>query len=315
MRVLVTGGAGFIGSHVADLLLAQGHQVAIVDDLSTGHRENVPAGAAFYECDIRDERLAAIFDDVGPEAVCHLAAQMSVRISLERPRHDAAVNVEGSVHLLECAVRSGKPKIIYASTGGAIYGEPRELPCDEGHPIVPLSHYGISKHTVEHYLELYAGLYDLDYTALRLPNVYGPRQDPAGEAGVVAIFAGQMLRGEPIAIFGDGTQERDFVHVSDVARGFAAALTSGSRTSVNLGSGVGTNVLQIRHELVKLVDAPVVTEFRPYRSGEVYRIFLTGDLARQTLGWEPRTALADGLRDTLEWVRAQETVAAPVAGD
>jgi UDP-glucose 4-epimerase len=309
MRVIVTGGAGFIGSHVAERLLAAGHDVGIIDDLSTGHRSNLPEAATFYECDIRDERIAGIFAEFQPEAVCHLAAQMSVRVSVEEPRRDASINVEGAVNLLEAAISTSQPKVIYASTGGAMYGEPRWLPCDEQHPVVPLSQYGISKHTVEHYLELYSGLYGLDYTALRLPNVYGPRQDPHGEAGVVSIFAGQMLAGSTITIFGDGAQERDFVYVSDVARGFEIALTRGSRMSINLGSGRGTSVLEIRDELAGLIGRPIETIFQPSRPGEVYRIFLTGDLAANRLGWRPEVNLGAGLSQTLEWVRESAVVA------
>jgi UDP-glucose 4-epimerase len=310
MRVVVTGGAGFIGSHVTERLLGAGHDVFVVDDLSTGHRSNVADAATFYETDIRDDRLATIFADVQPEAVCHLAAQMSVRISIDEPRRDAAINVEGTINLLEAAIATSRPKIIYASTGGAIYGEPQYLPCDEQHPIVPMSHYGISKHTVEHYLELYASLYDLDYTALRLPNVYGPRQDPNGEAGVVSIFAGLMLAGSPISIFGDGRQERDFVFVSDVARAFEAALTQGPRMSINLGSGRGTSVLEIRDELETLLGRRAETIFQPARAGEVYRIFLTGERANANLDWRPEMTLASGLSQTLEWVRETSEVTA-----
>ncbi|HUG16689.1 MAG TPA: NAD-dependent epimerase/dehydratase family protein, partial [Thermomicrobiales bacterium] len=270
MKVLITGGAGFIGSHVADHMLAEGHEVVIVDDLSTGRRSNVPETATLYECDIRDEQLADIIAETRPDVVCHLAAQMSVRVSLTAPRYDASVNVEGSVHVLECAVANDVRKIIYASTGGAIYGEPRYLPCDEDHPIVPLSHYGISKHTVEHYLELYAGLYGLNYTALRFPNVYGPRQDPDGEAGVVAIFAGRMLDGLPVTIYGDGAQQRDFVYVGDVARAHIAALDHGSGQAINLGSGSGTSVLDIYQTLADLLAYELPAAFAPARPGEVY---------------------------------------------
>lgn len=303
MKVLITGGAGFIGSHVADLMLAQGHEVVIVDDLSTGHRRNVPQSATFHQCDIRDERLSDILANERPEVICHLAAQMSVRVSLAAPRYDASVNVEGSVHLLECAVASGVRKIIYASTGGAIYGEPRYLPCDEQHPIAPLSHYGISKHTVEHYLELYASLYGLDFTALRFPNVYGPRQDPDGEAGVVAIFAGRMLDGLPVTIFGDGAQQRDFVYVGDVARAHLAALDAGSRQAINLGAGVGTSVLDIYQTLAGLITSTSSVTFAPARSGEVYRIYLTGNHAWQTLGWRPEVKLLDGLMMTIDAIQ------------
>lgn len=317
MRILVTGGAGFIGSHVATLLLENGHDVAIVDDLSTGHEENVPAGAKFYRCDICDDRLEAIFAEFRPEVVSHHAAQMSVRVSIQQPRHDAEVNVGGSVHLLECAVKAGTRKVIYASTGGAVYGEPRYLPCDEGHPVSPLCHYGISKHTVEHYLELYAHLYGLDYTALRYPNVYGPRQDPEGEAGVVAIFARRMLRDLPVSIYGDGQQERDFIAVSDVARATLAALDRGSREIINLGSATGCSVRTIFEHLAGITSYSRSAEYHPARLGEVYRIYLSGDRARELLGWSPRIPLREGLRETVDWVRQrlaeEERTSAPVA--
>ena len=306
MRILVTGGAGFIGSHVAEHLLGAGHEVAVLDDLSTGHRANVPAGAAFYDCDIRDERLAAILGEFRPEVISHHAAQMSVRVSVQRPRLDASINVEGSVHLLECAVKARVRKVIYASTGGAVYGEPAYLPCDEGHPVAPLCQYGISKHTVEHYLALYAHLYGLDYTVLRYPNVYGPRQDPEGEAGVVAIFARRMLAARPVTIYGDGTQERDFVHVGDVARATLAALERGDRALVNLGSGSGTSVQAIFDALVQITGYERSAEHGPQRLGEVYRIYLTGERARELLEWSPQVSLEAGLRETVAWVRANE---------
>lgn len=305
MRILVTGGAGFIGSHVATLLLASGHEVAVLDDLSTGHRANIPAGATFYECDIRDPRLAAIFAEFRPEVVSHHAAQMSVRVSVQQPRLDASVNVEGSVHLLECAVKAGTRKVIYASTGGAVYGEPRYLPCDEQHPVAPLCQYGISKHTVEHYLELYAHLYDLDYTVLRYPNVFGPRQDPEGEAGVVAIFARRMLRDLPVTIYGDGLQERDFVAVGDVARATLAALGRGSRAIINLGSGVGTNVQTIFDLLAGITGYARSADYQPARLGEVSRIYLTGERADELLGWAPAISLQEGLLESVRWIDQQ----------
>jgi UDP-glucose 4-epimerase len=308
MRILVTGGAGFIGSHVAALLLSAGHEVAIVDDLSTGHPENIPSGAHFYACDICDDRLESVFADFRPEVISHHAAQMSVRVSIQQPRHDAAVNVGGSVHLLECAIKAGTRKVIYASTGGAVYGEPRYLPCDEDHPVSPLCHYGISKHTVEHYLELYSHLYGLDYTVLRYPNVYGPRQDPEGEAGVVAIFARSMLRNLPVTIYGDGRQERDFVAVADVARATLAALDGGSRTIINIGSGTGTSVREIFNHLAGIIGYTRRPEFGPARLGEVYRIYLSGEHARDLLGWAPSVALGEGLAETVDWVRRQQAL-------
>lgn len=305
MRILVTGGAGFIGSHVAALLLEEGHEVAVLDNLSTGHRTNVPAGAHFYSGDIQEEGLASILADFRPEVVSHHAAQMSVRVSIQRPQFDAAVNVGGSVRLLECALKVGVRKIIYASTGGAVYGEPRYLPCDEAHPIAPLCHYGISKHTVEHYLELYSHLYGLDYTALRYPNVYGPRQDPEGEAGVIAIFSRQMLRDQPVTIYGDGCQERDFISVADVARATLAALDRGERSIINIGSGIGTSVRMIFDHLAQLTGYTRPADFQPARLGEVNRIYLSGDRARQLLGWTPTIPLREGLAETVAWVDEQ----------
>lgn len=314
MRILVTGGAGFIGSHVAERLLNEGHEVAVLDDLSTGHRENVPAAARFFECDIRDARLAEVFSDFRPEVVCHHAAQMSVRISIREPHRDADINIQGTINLLETALASGTRKIIYASTGGALYGEPIYLPCDEQHPVVPLCHYGISKHTVEHYLELYRYLYGLDYTVLRYPNVYGPRQDPEGEAGVVAIFIGRMLSGLPVTIFGDGEQQRDFVYVGDVAEANSLALEHGSGEIVNLGSNQGTSVNEIFAALATQTGYELSPVFEPARPGEVYRIYLTGERARAVLGWQVTVGLDEGLRRTVRSIVEQPAppAAAPV---
>lgn len=303
MRVLVTGGAGFIGSHVAAQCRDAGHDVAVLDDLSTGKRSNIPGGVHFYECDIRDPELEAAIRDFTPDVISHHAAQMSVRVSIRHPRRDASINVEGSINLLDIAAAAGVRKVIYASTGGAMYGEPRYLPCDEDHPIAPLSHYGISKHTVEHYLELYAQLYDLDFTVLRYPNVYGPRQDPEGEAGVIAIFIGQMLQGKPVTIYGDGKQERDFVYVGDVARSNVLALERGSRSLINLGSGRGTSVNEIFDVLARTIGYQREAQYAPQRTGEVYRIYLTGDRARQLLDWEPHHSFQDGLNLTVAWTR------------
>ena len=306
MRILVTGGAGFIGSHIATQLLAAGHEVAILDDFSTGHRENIPAGAICYECDLRELRLDAILAEFQPEVISHHAAQMSVRVSIQRPRFDAAVNVEGGINLLECALRAGTRKILYASTGGAVYGEPRVLPCDEEHPIAPLCHYGVSKYTFEQYLALYGRLYGLDHTILRYPNVYGPRQDPEGEAGVVAIFARRMLHGLPVTIYGDGQQERDFIFVGDVARATLAALTAAPGATINLGSGIGTSVRTIFDTLAELTGYTTKAQFGASRLGEVQRIYLTGERASALLGWVPTVTLRAGLAATVDWIRAQE---------
>ncbi|MDO8690820.1 MAG: NAD-dependent epimerase/dehydratase family protein, partial [Dehalococcoidia bacterium] len=216
MKVLVTGGAGFIGSHVVDGLIAQGHRVVVVDNLSTGSRDNLNPQAFFYEVDIRSPQLVEVFAQERPDLVDHHAAQMSVNRSVQNPREDAEINVLGSLNVIECCRNFGVKKVVYISTGGAMYGEPQYLPCDEAHPINPLSPYGVTKHNAEHYLFTYRHLYGLNYTVLRYPNVYGPRQDPLGEAGVVAIFTGKMLEGQQAVINGSGEQERDFVYVADL---------------------------------------------------------------------------------------------------
>jgi len=254
MKILVTGGAGFIGSHIVDAYLSAGHKVSVVDDLSSGSRHNLPEGVPLYEVDIRGGELAEVFEAVRPEVVNHQAARANVRESFEKPLLYADVNVLGSVNVLECCRRYRVRKIIYASTGGAVYGEPQELPVSEGHPINPLDPYGASKHHVEHYLHLYNINFGICFTALRYPNVYGPRQDPFGEAGVVAIFTGQMLDGRQPIINGTGEQQRDFVHVSDVARASLSALEKGDNEILNIGSGTGTSVNTIYKTLAELIQ-------------------------------------------------------------
>jgi UDP-glucose 4-epimerase len=314
VKILVTGGAGFIASHVVDAYIADGHEVAIVDDLSTGHRENLHPRARFYEMDIRDPALADVFAAERPEIVNHHGAQMSVRVSVDEPLRDASINVIGSLNLFECARQAGVRKVIYISTGGAAYGEPRYLPCDEGHPVDPLCPYGISKHTPEHYLALYERLYHLDYTVLRYPNVYGPRQDPHGEAGVVAIFAGKMLRGEPVVINGTGEQERDFVAIGDIAAANLAALWHGDGEIINLGSGRGTSVNEIFAALAAITGYDQSPLFGPEKSGEVFKIYLTGDKARLLLHWQPTVSLAEGLARTVASLHAAvpERIAEPI---
>lgn len=299
MRILVTGGAGFIASHVVDAYIAAGHDVAIVDDLSTGHRANLNPMARFYEMDIRDPALAGVFERERPEVVNHHGAQMSVRVSVDEPLRDASINILGTLNLLECARGVETRKIIYISTGGAAYGEPRYLPCDEDHPIDPLCPYGISKHTPEHYLALYHRLYGMDFTVLRYPNVYGPRQDPYGEAGVIAIFAGQMLRGERVVINGTGEQERDFVSVRDITTANLAALSLGGGQIINLGSGRGTSVNEIFFALAEIIDYRQPPLFGPAKSGEVFKIYLTGGKAHNLLRWTPTISLDAGLAETV----------------
>lgn len=304
MKVLVTGGAGFIGSHVVDAALAAGHSVAVVDDLSTGKQSNADTRARFYLADIRDpDALAEVFDEEQPEAVLHQAARANVRESMEKPALYADVNVLGSINLLEQARRTGVKRFVYASTGGAAYGEASSLPVKEDHPINPLDPYGASKHAVEHYLYLYYQNYKLSYTVLRYPNVYGPRQDPLGEAGVIAIFTGKMLRGERPTINGTGEQERDFVYVGDVARANLLAMNDDKSEIYNIGSGVGTNINTIYKELQDLIKLTSDAPHGPPKLGEVYKIYLDASRAKQELGWEPQVSLADGLRKTVDYFR------------
>ncbi|HUV29189.1 MAG TPA: NAD-dependent epimerase/dehydratase family protein [Anaerolineales bacterium] len=307
MKILVTGGAGFIGSHVVDTFIANGHEVVVVDDLSTGRRSNLNPAATFYQVDIRSPELAEVFEKEKPQIVDHHAAQMDVRRSVDDPLFDADVNVLGSIKLIELARQHAVERVIYISTGGAVYGEPEYLPCDEAHPINPICPYGASKHTVEHYLYMYHELYDLDYVVLRYPNVYGPRQDPHGEAGVVAIFTGLMLKGDQIVINGDGEQERDFVYVADCARANLLALTTEKcNTIFNLGEGKGTTVNEVYEELKKITAYPLSAVHGPAKVGETRRIYLEANKAAQELDWQPSIGLRAGLTETVEYFKEAE---------
>jgi UDP-glucose 4-epimerase len=304
VRILVTGGAGFIGSNVADRFLELGHEVAVFDDLSTGFREFLDPRVTFYRGDLADagavERCVA---DFRPELVDHHAAQIDVRKSVCDPLWDARVNILGSIALLQACTRHGVRKIVYASTGGALYGEGRELPATEDHAVNPESPYGTSKHTVEHYLYMWRLLHGLDYTVLRYPNVYGPRQNPHGEAGVNAIFIGLMLEGKPPRIFGDGTAVRDYLFVTDVVDANVLALTKGSGEKFNLGTGVGTSVNDIVHRLQDIIGFRGAAIYDAPRPGEIQRIYLDASRARHVLGWEARVEFTDGLQRTVEWTR------------
>jgi len=307
MKVLVTGGAGFIASHVVDLLITQGHEVVVVDNLSTGRRANINPAARLYPMDIRDPRLAEVFEQERPDAVDHHAAQIDVRRSVADPRFDADVNVCGSLNVLECARRFGVQKFVYISTGGAVYGEPEYLPVDEKHPINPICPYGASKHTVEHYLFMYQYNYGLNYVVLRYPNVYGPRQDPHGEAGVVAIFTGLMRAHKPVTINGDGEQARDFTHVSDCAQANLLALENARANGIyNVGSGQPTTVNQIFKALQQITHYPLMPNYGPAKVGETRRIYLNAQRLQTELGWRTNFDLYTGLADTVDYFKTKE---------
>ncbi|MCC7163865.1 MAG: NAD-dependent epimerase/dehydratase family protein [Anaerolineae bacterium] len=304
MRILVTGGAGFIGSNIADALVAQGHEVAALDDLSTGREKNVSPGIKLYRVDICDnDAVGRAFDDFKPEIISHQAAKADVRESLQKPQLYAQVNIIGSLNVLEQARRVGTRKVIYAGTGGATYGEPKYLPVREDHSINPLDPYGASKHHVEHYLFLYNYNYGLKYTVLRYPNVYGPRQNPFGEAGVIAIFTYKMLKGETPTINGKGDKERDFCYVGDVARANVLALDAGDNEIYNIGSGVGTNINTVYEKLQQATDFHKPANYSPDKPGEVYKIFLDATKAGKELGWKANVGLDQGLRLTVESLR------------
>jgi len=307
MRILVTGGAGFIGSNLVDALLARGDEVTVVDDLSTGRRENLEqalaGGAALVEADIRDrEALEGIAREHGPEVVFHLAAQIDVRKSIADPAWDASINVGGTANVLEAARAAGCGRLVFSSTGGAIYGEGegQELPLAEDAPLAPEAPYGQSKFAGEGYLSLYERLYGLSSVPLRLGNVYGPRQDPLGEAGVVAIFCGRLREDGRPTVFGDGKQTRDYIYVGDVVAAMLAAAGSDATGPFNVGTGIETDVLELVRQLAELGGAESFEpEFAPPRSGEVQRISIDPARAQRELGWKAEMDLAEGLRLTL----------------
>ena len=312
-RVLVTGGAGFIGSHVADAYLQRGARVWIADDLSTGKRPNVPAGAEFVHIDIRDQRLRDVFADAkGFDIVSHHAAQIDVRVSVANPRHDAAINVDGFLNVVECAVAAGCGRFIFVSSGGVIYGEPEQLPTPEQLPKRPLSPYGVTKLVGEHYLHYYANVRGLEYAALRYSNVFGPRQDPHGEAGVVAIFSTRIGRGEPLTIFGDGEQTRDYVFVADVVNanllvGEAQLPPSDTLDArgFNVGTGAATSVNELARTLMRAAGREVGVNYAPARPGELQHSCLDATRLRG-LGWAPTGSLQDNLGTTYRYINQQE---------
>ncbi|MGD0962728.1 MAG: NAD-dependent epimerase/dehydratase family protein [Candidatus Acidiferrales bacterium] len=300
MKILVTGGAGFIASHVADAYAKLGHEVVVVDDLSRGSRDNVPPDRRLYVADIQDRStIENIFVKEKPDVINHHAAQMDVRRGVREPIFDASVNILGSLNLIELAVANGVKRFIYAATAGAGYGEPKQMPVPEDYPINPITPYGVSKHTVEHYLFTFHDLYGLEYVALRYGNVYGPRQSPQGEAGVFAVFSEQMLGGVEPVIYGDGTKIRDYVYISDVAAANVAALDRGTCEIFNISSGAPTTDLDVFLEVRKCLAKPEITcRHVPKRAGEIDRICLDVTKAKRLLEWQPKVNLEEGARLT-----------------
>ena len=302
MKILVTGGAGFIGSNVADAFIDAGHQVAIVDNLTTGKKGNLNAKAEFFPVDIRDARLFEVLNDFAPDAIAHLAAQIDVRKSVSDPVFNAEVNELGTLNLLNAAVQNKVGQIIFSSTGGAIYGEVLEpAGAGEDHPQEPISPYAITKRSVEMYLHAYWKLYGLKYTVLRYGNVYGPRQDPLGEAGVIAIFCGKMRSGEAPTIYGDGRQLRDYVYVADVAKANLLALGKAEGEIMNIGVGEGTSVNELFSILRELLKFRPPAVYAPPRAGELFRSVLNCGRAKKVLGWQAEVGIKEGLRRTLDW--------------
>jgi UDP-glucose 4-epimerase len=305
VRILVTGGAGFIGSHVVDAYLAAGHEVAILDNFSTGQAGNVNPAAAVHRVDLRDQpQVEQTVSEFRPEVVNHHAAQSEVPKSVADPAFDAQVNIVGALNLLKACAGHGVRKVIFSSTGGALYGEPDVVPADEDHPVRPLSPYGTSKFAFEQYLGMFRRTFGVDSTVLRYANIYGPRQDFYAEEGrVIAIFASRMLEGKPVTIDGTGEQSRDMLHVGDVATANLAALERGSAGTFHVSTGIPVSVNDLFRKLAVLTDYRLEANYGPARKGDVYRIALDNTRAREHLGWEPRVSLEEGLSLTVDYFR------------
>jgi len=301
MRILVTGGAGFIGSHIVDALIIKGNEVAVVDNLSTGKEENINPEARFFHVDLTDfEALESVFVETKPEVVFHTAAQIDVRKSVEDPSFDAEINVVGSVNLFSLCVRYGVKRVIFSSTGGALYGEPPTIPADENTPIEPLSAYGVAKFAVEQYLNYFKRLYGLEAVILRYGNVYGPRQDPLGEAGVIAIFLGRILSNASPVIYGDGRQTRDYIYIEDIVKANLLSI-EGLEDIYNIGTGIETLVNDLIRAFSKILNREIKPIYVSPRKGEVQRIALDTSKAKSKLGFMAQFSLEEGIRSTIKW--------------
>lgn len=304
MRVIVTGGAGFIGSHLCDAFRVRGDEVTVIDDLSHGHASRLPEGVDLYQQSVLDEsRLSALVAQIRPELICHLAAQVDVRVSVASPHADAEANVIGTVNLLEAA-RGVDARILFSSTGGAIYGADAPVPSPESTPPAPTSPYGVAKYCAEQYITLYNRLYGASHSILRFANVYGPRQGSSGEAGVVSVFCANSIRGMPLTVFGDGRQTRDFVYVNDCITAFLAAADYGKAGIWNIGTGTQVSVLELVDLVTRLTCNHSEPVFAPARKGELVRSALSWELAARELGWRPVTLLVDGVHSVIRWLEA-----------
>jgi UDP-glucose 4-epimerase len=303
MKILVTGGAGFIGSHVVDTFINAGHEVSVIDNLSTGNEENLNPKAKFFKADICDKNISQIFEKEKFDIVNHHAAQMDVRYSVKDPAFDANTNILGTINLLQNSIQNGVKRFMFASTGGAVYGEQEYFPADEKHPTYPLSPYGISKLSVEHYLYFYKIQFKLNYTILRYANIYGPRQNPKGEAGVIAIFTSKFLKGEQPIINGDGKQTRDYVFVGDVAKANLLTHDLNQSEIYNIGTGKETTVVQLFTMLRKITGKDVPEKHAPTAPGEQLRSVITSDKIFKDLKWRPSISLSEGLKQTVDFFK------------
>jgi UDP-glucose 4-epimerase len=304
MKVLVTGGAGFIGSHIVDGLIKEGYDVVVVDDLSSGKKEYVNTKAKFHQLDIQDSSIEEVFRKEAPDYVSHQAAQKDVRVSVSDPIFDAKVNILGTINLLQNCIKNNTKKVIFASTGGAIYGEQEVFPAPETHPLRPISPYGITKLVAEKYLYYYRAIHGLEYTSLRYSNVYGPRQDPYGEAGVVAIFVKKMINKEQPIINGDGEQTRDYVYVEDVVKANIQAIKNNATNNIfNIGTGKETSVNQLFNHLREIINPSMNVEHGPAKEGEQRRSVIDYSRATEVLHWQPKVSLLEGIKDTYEYFK------------